>query len=167
MEYRQQCRTQGWAGHRGSYKSVRPGQRSQLGEDSNRTGQNEPILINVSLASLTAAVNQWNADCAAGKGDTVFGRTAATMLPIATPPFYTLAQWPGGPDAQGGPIRNTKAQVCDPLGDPIPRLYSNGECGSIWGFLYASGGGDIGELVAFGQIAGNNACREPLVLAPA
>ncbi len=120
----------------------------------------QPIQMNMSLANLTAAVNQWNADCAAGKGDTVYGRAASTMLPIATPPFYALPQWPGGPNTQGGPIRNAKAQVCDPAGNPIPRLYSNGECGSIWGFLYASGGGDISELVSFGQIAGNNAAAE-------
>ncbi|MGA2200208.1 MAG: FAD-binding protein [Nitrososphaerales archaeon] len=120
----------------------------------------EPIQINLSLANLTAAVNQWNADCAAGKGDTVFGRAATAMLPISTPPFYAIPQWPGGPNTQGGPIRNAKAQVCDPFGNAIPRLYSNGECGSIWGFLYASGGGDISELVAFGQIAGNNAATE-------
>ena len=37
----------------------------------------QPIPINMSLANLTAAVNQWNADCAAGQGDTVFGRTAS------------------------------------------------------------------------------------------
>ena len=37
------------------------------------------------------------------------------MLPIATPPYYAIAQWPGGPNTQGGPIRNAKAQVCDPL----------------------------------------------------
>src|ERR1039458_8484381 len=92
-------------------------------EGKTRSANAQPILINMSLANLTAAVNQWNADCTAGKGDTVFGRTAATMLPIATPPFYALAQWPGGPNTQGGPIRNAKAQVCDPLGDPIPRLY--------------------------------------------
>ena len=119
-----------------------------------------PISINVDPNVLTATVNQWNADCAAGKGDTVFGRAASAMLPIQTPPFYAFAQWPGGPNTQGGPIRNAKSQVCDPDGNPIPRLYSNGECGSVWGFLYASGGGDISELVAFGQISGNNAAAE-------
>jgi len=120
----------------------------------------QPISIKVDPNALSAAVNQWNADCAAGKGDSVFGRAATAMLPISTPPYYAIAQWPGGPNTQGGPIRNAKAQVCDPDGNPIPRLYGNGECGSIWGFLYASGGGDISELVAFGQVAGNNAAAE-------
>jgi succinate dehydrogenase/fumarate reductase flavoprotein subunit len=120
----------------------------------------EPINIDVSAANLTAAVNQWNADCAAGKGDTVFGRAATAMAPIQTPPFYALPQFPGGPNTQGGPIRNAKAQVCDPDSNPIPRLYSSGELGSIWGLLYPSGGGDISECVAFGRVAGNNAAGE-------
>jgi hypothetical protein len=120
----------------------------------------QPIKINIDPNVLTATVNQWNADCAAGKGDTVFGRAATAMLPISTPPFYAIAQWPGGPNTQGGPVRNAKGQVCRQDGTAIPRLYSNGECGSIWGFLYASGGGDISELVAFGQITGNNAAGE-------
>jgi len=109
---------------------------------------------------LSAAINQWNTDCAAGKGDTVFGRAASTMLPISTPPFYALAMWPGGPNTQGGPVRDERARILDPSGNPIPRLYGNGECGSVWGFLYAGSGGDISELIGFGQISGNNAATE-------
>jgi predicted oxidoreductase len=44
-------------------------------------------------------------------------------------------------------------------GKPIPRLYSAGELGSIYSFLY-QGGGNVGECFAFGRIAGRNAARE-------
>ena len=115
---------------------------------------------NFSSANLTAAVNQYNADCAAGKGDTVFQRTAATMAPIQTPPYYALPLWVGGPNTQGGLERNAKAQIVDPDRNPIPRLYGNGENGSVYGFLYPTGGGDDCELIAFGRISGNNAANE-------
>jgi succinate dehydrogenase/fumarate reductase flavoprotein subunit len=114
---------------------------------------------NFSAANLTAAVNQWNADCAAGKGDTVFGRLATSMAPLSTPPFYAIPIWPSGPNTNGGPIHNAKGQTCDPYYNPIPRLYSAGELGSTWGFLY-QGGGNITESVAYGRIVGNNAAME-------
>jgi hypothetical protein len=118
------------------------------------------MVVPMDPNNLTAAVNQWNADCAAGKGDTVFGRAATSMLPISTPPFYAVAMWPGGPNTQGGPVRDARARILDTKGNPIPRLYGNGECGSVWGFLYAGSGGDMSELIGFGQISGNNAAME-------
>ena len=112
-----------------------------------------------SAANLTAAINQWNKDFAAGNGDTVFGRLQLAMAAINTPPYYAIALWPSGPNTNGGPIRNAKGQVCDPYYNPIPRLYSGGEIGSWWGFLY-TGGGNITESVASGRIIGNNAASE-------
>ena len=112
-----------------------------------------------SAANLMNTINQWNKDCAAGNGDSVFGRTAASMAPIQTPPYYALPIWPSGPNTNGGPIRNAKGQTCDPYYNPIPRLYHAGELGSVWGFLY-QGGGNITESVAYGRITGNNAASE-------
>ncbi len=115
------------------------------------------IPVKMDPAVLSATISTWNGYVAAGK-DAEFGRTAP-LTAIQTPPFYAIPVWPGGPNTQGGPIRNERAQVCDPDYKPIPRLYSNGECGSFWGMLY-EGGGDITELIAFGQIAGANAAAE-------
>ena len=59
----------------------------------------------------------------------------------------------------GGPRRDNKAKVLNNDGQPIPRLYSAGELGSLWGFLYC-GGGNGGEILAVGRIAGRNAAAE-------
>ena len=59
-------------------------------------------------------------------------------------------------NTQGGPRRNARAQIVRPDGSPIPRLYSAGELGSIYSYLY-QGTGNIGECLAFGRIAGRNA----------
>ncbi|MGA2199912.1 MAG: FAD-binding protein, partial [Nitrososphaerales archaeon] len=106
------------------------------------------MVFNINPATLTATINAWNAECAAGTGDTLFGRAATAMLPISTPPFYAIPVWPSGPNSLGGPIHNAKSQVCDPDNNPIPRLYVAGECGSNWGFLYP-GRGNNSENVAF------------------
>jgi hypothetical protein len=114
----------------------------------------------MTAATLGNTVNTYNGYVAAGNGDPDFGRTQATMAPVSTPPFYALPLWLGGPNTQGGPIRNEMGQVCDPDDNPIPRLYSAGELGSIYGFLYPTGGGNNCELIAFGRIAGTNAAAE-------
>ena len=44
-------------------------------------------------------------------------------------------------------------------GEPIPRLYSAGELGSIYAFLY-QGGGNVGERFAFGRVVDRNVARE-------
>ena len=59
-------------------------------------------------------------------------------------------------NTQGGPRRNEKAEIVRPDGTPIPRLYSAGELGSIYSYLY-QGTGNLGECLAFGRIAGRNA----------
>ena len=43
----------------------------------------------------------------------------------------------------------------------LTRLYSAGELGSIYSYLY-QGTGNIGECLAFGRIAGRNAAAEPV-----
>ena len=56
-------------------------------------------------------------------------------------------------NTQGGPRRNETADRSSrPDGTPIPRLYSAGELGSIYGDLY-QGTGNIGECLAFGRIS--------------
>ena len=81
------------------------------------------------------------------------------LNPLVTAPFYAVALSPTMLNTQGGPRRNIKAQIIRPDGSPIPRLYSSGELGSIYSYLY-QGTGNIGECFAFGRIAARNAVAD-------
>jgi len=110
-------------------------------------------------AILQNTIEEYNRFCEA-KHDRQFDREAATLVPIRKGPFYALKMYPGGPNTQGGPKRNEKSQVVDSNGNPIPHLYASGELGSVYGFLYPTGGGNLSEMIAFGRIAGENAVAE-------
>lgn len=49
-----------------------------------------------------------------------------------------------------------KAEVLDPFGEPIPRLYVAGELGSTWGLTYQGACANADAMV-FGRVAGKNA----------
>jgi predicted oxidoreductase len=115
-------------------------------------------LLGLDPAALTDTVRRWNRACDA-QHDAEFGRTLM-LEPIADGPFYAVELSPSMLNTQGGPRRNERAQIVRPNGTPIPRLYSAGELGSIYSYLY-QGTGNIGECLAFGRIAGRNAAAEP------
>lgn len=107
---------------------------------------------------LEKTVAKFNEYCEAGE-DPDFNRNKETLTPIETPPFYAIEAYPGSVNTQGGPKRNEKCQILDVKDQPIPRLYSAGELGSFWVYLYNSGG-NLGECLATGRIAGRNAVAE-------
>ncbi|MBU2498997.1 MAG: FAD-binding protein [Proteobacteria bacterium] len=125
-------------------------------------------------ATLEETVGRWNADVKEGR-DSQFNRpirsapeerpaykdfvSSVLSAPIDTPPYYGLELYPCLLNTQGGPRRNARAQVLDPYDQPIPRLYSAGELGSMWGMIY-QGAGNIAECMVFGRIAGMNAANE-------
>ena len=113
--------------------------------------------IGVDASTLENTVGKWNEDSVAG-ADTDFGRTMM-LKPLAEGPFFALELSPSMLNTQGGPRRNGKGQVMRPDGSPLPRLYSAGELGSIYSFLY-QGTGNIGECLVFGRISGRNAAAE-------
>ena len=78
---------------------------------------------------------------------------------IGKGPYYAVELSPSMLNTQGGPRRNEKAQIVRPDGTPIPRLYSAGELGSIYSYLY-QGTGNIGECLAFGRIAARQAVAQ-------
>ena len=106
---------------------------------------------------LGETVERWTAVAMAGK-DEDFGRSMM-LAPFDRGPFYAVELSPSMLNTQGGPRRNENAQVVRPDGTPIPRLYSAGELGSIYSYLY-QGTGNIGECLAFGRISGRNAVAE-------
>lgn len=83
---------------------------------------------------------------------------------ITAPPFYTVRLWPKVHYTSGGLGINSKAQVIDLHGRPIPRLYAAGEVsGGVHG-ASRLGGCALPECIVFGRIAGMEAAkREPLV----
>jgi succinate dehydrogenase/fumarate reductase flavoprotein subunit len=109
-------------------------------------------------SALAATVASWNAACADGK-DAAFGRPPGSMLPIATPPFFAARVWPVVSNTQGGPVHDAEQRVLDAFGEPIARLYGAGECGSLFGHLYMSGG-NLAECFIGGRIAGRGAAAE-------
>ena len=109
--------------------------------------------------TLEQTVTSYNGYCQQGH-DPEFNRKPSDLVPISNPPYYAVKMWPGGPNTQGGPKRNHRAQILNVDGDPIARLYAAGEFGSVYGMLYPSGGGNIAECIAFGRIAGEHAARE-------
>jgi len=114
-------------------------------------------LLGLDPAALADTVGRWNRYCDA-KHDPEFGRSLM-LEPIADGPFYAVELSPSMLNTQGGPRRNEKGQIVRPDGTPIPRLYSAGELGSIYSYLY-QGTGNIGECLAFGRISGRNAAAE-------
>jgi succinate dehydrogenase/fumarate reductase flavoprotein subunit len=114
-------------------------------------------LLSLDPAALADSVARWNRGCAAGR-DRDFGRSLM-LAPLAAAPLYAIELSPSMLNTQGGPRRNEKGQVLRPDGSAIPRLYSAGELGSIYSYLY-QGTGNIGECLAFGRISGRNAASE-------
>jgi len=111
----------------------------------------------LNAGTLEKTVSRWNEHCEKQE-DSDFGRTLM-LRPIKTAPFYSLELSPSMLNTQGGPRRNAHGQVVRPDGSPLPRLYSAGELGSIYSFLY-QGTGNLGECLVFGRISGRNAAAE-------
>jgi succinate dehydrogenase/fumarate reductase flavoprotein subunit len=107
---------------------------------------------------LQRTIIQYNQDCELGQ-DRAFHRPKDKLVAVGPGPYLAMKLWPCLLNTQGGPRRNEKAQVLYPDGRPVPRLYSAGELGSLYGLLY-QGAGNLGECLAFGRIAGKEAAQE-------
>jgi len=113
--------------------------------------------IGLDPAALQASVTRWNHLCETRK-DADYGRKKA-LTPFGAGPYYAIELSPSMLNTQGGPRRNERGQIVRPDDTPIPRLYSAGELGSIYSYLY-QGTGNIGECFAFGRISARNAVAE-------
>ena len=113
--------------------------------------------IALDATALEASIQRWNQFCA-NKSDADFGRKKM-LVPFGKGPYYAIELSPSMLNTQGGPRRNERGQIVRPDSSPIPRLYSAGEMGSIYSYLY-QGTGNIGEAFAFGRISARNAVAE-------
>ena len=150
----------GWYGRLGSY-TWSADNSAEISSGWIKQGQTWDALaaaIGADAATLNETVTRYNEFCTAGQ-DQDFGRSASTLQALTTAPYYAIPIYPLMYNTQGGPRRNEKCQIITPSGEPIPRLYSAGELGSGWGWMY-NGGGDAAEAVVTGRIAGGNAAAE-------
>jgi succinate dehydrogenase/fumarate reductase flavoprotein subunit len=111
--------------------------------------------LDIASDSLQDTITTYNQFCDSGI-DSEFDRPKASLKKIDQPPYVALKLYPVMFNTQGGPRRNALSQVVDPFGNAIPRLYSAGELGSFWGWMY-NGGGNNSECLVTGRIAGANA----------
>jgi len=113
-------------------------------------------IINVPAENLVKTIGRFNFYCEQGE-DYECGRPARTLNPISeSGPYYAMELTPTLTNTQGGAVRNANCEVVDLDGFAIPHLYSAGEFGSMYAHGY-NGGGNVGEALATGRIAGRNA----------
>ena len=112
----------------------------------------------LAVETVRQSIDAWNDSCAAGR-DPWFARPIESMMPVVKPPYWYAEVWPVVSNTQGGPAHDAEQRVLDPFGAPIPGLYAAGECGSVFGHLYMSGG-NLAECFIGGAIAGRNAAAD-------
>lgn len=111
--------------------------------------------LGVDPDGLAQTVADYNAYCDQGF-DADFARYPESLAKIENGPFYGIEYSGAFVNAQGGAKRDVNCQVLDWAGEPIAHLYEAGELGSFWGGVYIAGG-NIGETLYSGRIAGANA----------
>ena len=113
--------------------------------------------IAVDAVALEYTVDQYNKAVQAKK-DPDFGRNPESMeRTLSNPPFYAIEIEPAIHHTMGGLKINTKAQVLNKLGLPIPGLFAAGEVtGGIHGGQRL-GGNAVADICIFGKIAADSA----------
>lgn len=111
----------------------------------------------IDSVALDYTVQEYN-EFVAKKNDEEFGRKPASMeRSISTPPFYAIEIEPAVHHTMGGLKINTKAQVINESGNPIPRLFAAGEVtGGVHG-AERLGGNAVADICIFGKIAADSA----------
>lgn len=124
--------------------------------------------IGVDAAGLRQTVAEMNRFAATGvdeqfhKGETAIDRYYSdpsvkpnTCLgPIAKPPFYAIALYPGEIGTKGGVVTDAKARALRADGSVIPGLYATGNtAASVMGGTYPGAGSTLCPAMTFGYVA--------------
>ncbi|MBM6998767.1 FAD-binding protein [bacterium] len=82
--------------------------------------------IGVPTDAFVTTIKQYDADCAAGTGDSVYLKPAEWMVPVGDAPYYAFKLKSFLVNTNNGIRVNNKCQVCDPAYTPIKGLYAGG-----------------------------------------
>lgn len=87
-----------------------------------------------------------------------------TLRPLSDHgPYYGTILAPGALDTKGGPKVNSRLQILDGDGTPVPGLYGLGNCvASASGQAYWSAGCTWGPYLTFGYVAARGIIAEPV-----
>lgn len=138
----------------------------------------------IAADALASTVQRYNAMALAGKdddfakGETPYNRIQGDaafaaergwpnpcMGPLERGPFYAVRIVAGSLGTFAGLKVNTRAQVLDASGQPIPGLYAGGnDMDSMMAGHYPAGGITLGPAMTFGWIAAHHAAGHPLPL---
>ena len=112
---------------------------------------------NIPKESLKNSIDSFNQAVVNGK-DLEYGKPILDNAPqIITPPYFAMRLWPKVHFTMGGVGINTRAEVIDREGNPIPKLFAAGEVtGGVHG-ASRLGSCSITDCLVFGRIAGRNA----------
>lgn len=116
--------------------------------------------VGIDAKTLSATIQAYNSDCAAGKGDTRFGKAPEDMAPISTPPYYIARNRLNFVTNFGGIGTNRKFEVVNDGGEAIPGLFAAGLDGDMrYRNVYPinMGGTASGGAIYSGRIAANSA----------
>lgn len=119
------------------------------------------VAYGMPSAALIETVEEYNQRITQGGAD-AFGKPLHRGLsPLSEPPFYAIRLWPKVHYTSGGVGINSRAQVLNLTGRPVPNLFAAGEvCGGIHG-ASRLGSCALTECLVFGRIAGQQAAVSP------
>ena len=125
---------------------------------SGETPEELAAALGLDGAALTATVEQWNADCAAG-ADSQFDNQ--TLKPLEGP-LYGYRFGVGAHYMMGGLLIDENTRVLNEDEEPIPGLYAAGEVtGGFHGKVRIDGSG-VGDAFTFGRLAGERTAADTL-----
>ena len=126
---------------------------------------------------LTATVDKWNADCAAGvdrsfgRGENAYERFMGdpcagphpNLGPLDQPAYYAVQVLCGTIGTKAGPVTSASAQVLTATGSPVAGLYAAGNAAAFWtADGYPGPGATLGVAMTMGYLAGRHAATAAL-----
>jgi fumarate reductase flavoprotein subunit len=112
----------------------------------------------IALPGLTQTIDEYNADCRAGK-DRLFYKNGADLMPLTRPRYFASRFVPGAFGTLGGIKINHRFEVLDKNQEVIPGLYAAGvDANNLYkdSYEFYLCAGTMGFAVNSGRMAGEN-----------